>query len=149
MAQARDRGVTLLELLVALVVTATLAALALPGYRAQVQRAHRWEAVEALLAAAAAQERFHLQYGRYASGFADETEAGPGPALPLAATTAAGRYRLAVLEAGADRYRALARPVAGRGQDSDARCAEFAIEASGRRSARDALGRDSTADCWR
>lgn len=147
MAQARDRGVTLLELLVALVVAATLAALALPGYRAQVQRAHRLEAVEALLAAAAAQERFHLQHGRYAAGFADEADA--GPALPLAATTAGGRYRLVVRDAGTDRYRALARPVAGRGQDIDARCAEFEIEASGRRSSRDALGQDSTGDCWR
>lgn len=147
MAQARNRGLTLIELLVALVVAATLAAIALPGYRAQVLRAHRFEAMEALLSAAAAQERFHLAHGRYATWLSGE---GDGePTLAVAPVTPGGRYRLELREAGAGRYRAQARPVSGRGQDADTRCAVFEIEASGRRGARDAAGRDSTQECWR
>ena len=147
MAQARDRGLTLVELLVTLVVAATLAAIAVPSYRAQLLRAHRFEAMEALLSAAAAQERFHLANGRYAAWLLGEGDG--GPTLAVAPVTAGGRYRLELHEAGADRYRAAARPVDGRGQDADARCAVFEIEASGRRGARDAAGRDSTTECWR
>jgi type IV pilus assembly protein PilE len=147
MAQARESGLTLVELLVALVVAAMLTAIALPTYRAQVLRAHRFEAMEALLSAAAAQERFHLAHGRYAAWLSGE---GDGePALAVASVTQGGRYRLELRAAGADRYRAEARPVDGRGQEADARCAVFEIESSGRRSARDAAGRDSTAECWR
>lgn len=149
MATARERGVTLLELLVALLVAATLASLALPGYRAQVLRAHRFEAMEALLALAAAQERFHLSRGRYAAWLADDAERGDEPALALTVATPGGRYALAIADAGADAFRAVARPRPGRGQDRDARCAEFWIEASGRRSARDAAGGDTTQECWR
>lgn len=136
-----------MELLVALVVAATLAAIALPTYRAQVLRAHRFEAMAALLTAAAAQERFHLVHGRYATRLAGE---GDGePALTVAPVTPGGRYRLELRDAGTDRYRALAQPVSGRGQEQDARCAVFEIEADGRRSARNAAGADSTAECWR
>ena len=150
MATARERGVTLLELLVGLVVGATLAALALPSYRQQLLRAYRFEAMEALLAASTAQERFHLGHGRYAAWLGDDASAPPGePALPLASTSRGGRYRLELAEAGATGFRALARPVAGRGQDADAACAVFEIAASGRRSARDAAGRDATRECWR
>ncbi len=147
MAQARDRGLTLIELLVALVIAATLAAMGLPAYRAQVLRAHRFEAMEALLAPAAAQERFHLAQGRYAAWLSGQGDGEPALAVPP--TTPGGRYRLELRDAGADRYRALARPVSGRGQDSDARCAVFEIESTGRRSAHDAGGRDSTQECWR
>ena len=147
MAQARDRGLTLVELLVALVVAATLAAIALPTYRAQVLRAHRFDAMEALLSAAAAQERFHLAQGRYAAWLSGEGDG--GPTLAVAPVTPGGRYRLELRDAGADRYRAQARPVSGRGQESDTRCAVFEIESSGRRSAQDAAGRDSTTECWR
>ncbi len=140
---------TLLELLVAVAVAGLLAGLALPGYRAQVMRAHRFEAMGALLAVAEAQERHHLAEGRYAAWLADDAGRGDAPALALPARTTGGRYVLSITEATPGRFRAVARPLAGRGQDRDARCAEFAIEATGRRSARDSEGRDTTPDCWR
>jgi type IV pilus assembly protein PilE len=144
-APRKSRGLTLIELMVALVIAATLAALAVPGFRAQLLRAHRIEAMEALLTLASAQERFHLDHGRYATRLATTDE----PGLALAATTATARYRLSIREADGVSYTALAQPAAGRGQEADARCAEFEITASGRRSARDAAGRDSSAECWR
>ena len=63
-------GVTFVELLVVLAIIGVLASLAWPSYRQYVVRAHRSEAIEALLATAAEQERFLIHFGRYAEGFA-------------------------------------------------------------------------------
>jgi len=138
-------GLTLVEIMIALVIAATLAAIAVPGFRAQLLRAQRLEAMEALLALASAQERFHLDHGRYAATLATAGE----PGLAVAATSASARYRLTIRAADAVAYTALAQPRAGGGQEADTRCAEFEITASGRRSARDAAGRDTTRECWR
>ncbi len=130
----RGRGVTLLELLVVLALVGVLAALAYPSYRGYLARAHRMEAIEALLTVAAAQERFHLQHGRYADGF--EPEVVPG--LALAPVTSGGRYALRLEGAPPGGFAALASP-----------CSQLALDGTGRRWALDGAGRDSTTDCWR
>lgn len=48
----RRRGFTLLELVVALAIAAIIAAFALPGYHAQIARAHRTDAIAAIYRAA-------------------------------------------------------------------------------------------------
>lgn len=58
-------GFTLLELVTALAIVAVLLALAVPGYQHYLQRAERAEALRALLAAAACQERVRAQGGYY------------------------------------------------------------------------------------
>lgn len=146
MAPARHRrGVTLLELLVTLALVGLLAGLAYPSYRGHLVRAHRIEAIEALLAIAAAQERFHLQHGHYAEGF----EPTVTPGLPLPPVTGGARYELRVSTAPPSRYAARASPRPGSGQDQDGRCREFGLDDSGRRWAADSLGQDSTEACWR
>ena len=144
-AAGRGRGVTLLELLAVLALVAVLAALAYPSYRGHLLRAYRMEAIEALLTVAAAQERFHLQYGRYADGF--EPEVVPG--LALDPVTTGGRYTLRLQEDPPGVFAALASPREGSGQEGDARCSQFALDGAGRRWALDGAGRDSTIDCWR
>jgi len=137
--------VTLLELLVTLALVGILAGLAYPSYRGYLLRAHRIEAVEALLAIAAAQERFHLQHGRYAEGF--EPEVTPGLLVPP--LTSGARYLLHVSTPAPARFAARALPRAGSGQERDLRCSEFGLDDSGRRWAADGLGRDTTEACWR
>lgn len=139
------RGVTLLELLVVLALVGLLAAMAYPSYRGSLLRAHRTEAVESLLTLAAAQERFNLQHGHYAGGF--EPEVAPG--LVLAPLSAGGRYELVIAEGMPGHYSARASPRRGSGQENDERCREFGLDATGRRWATDAGGRDSTGQCWR
>ena len=143
-AAGRHRGVTLLELLVAVTLVGLLSGIAYPSYRAQVLRAHRLEAIEALLAVAAAQERFHVAHGRYAERFA----AGEEPGLRLPAITAGGRYELALSVPDPSDFVAAARPRRGSGQEADQRCSEFSIRANGARSALDRRGTDSTTVCW-
>jgi type IV pilus assembly protein PilE len=148
MAPARHTaGLTLLELLVALALVGVLAALAYPSYRSALLRAHRVEAIDALLGLAAAQERFHFQHGRYA-GSVDEGAGMPGAALAIAAITAGGHYRLAVTASGPADFTATASVLEGSGQEGDTHCSRFSIRADGRRQAWDRWGQDTTRLCW-
>jgi type IV pilus assembly protein PilE len=64
----RIAGFTLIEVVIAVAVVAILLALAVPGYQRYLQRADRAEAVRALLAAAACQERVRAAGGYYDTG---------------------------------------------------------------------------------
>ena len=66
MAQAHPAaGFTLIELVIALAIVAITTSVAASSYRTYLRRGHRSEAVQALLAAAVEQEKFHLANGRY------------------------------------------------------------------------------------
>jgi type IV pilus assembly protein PilE len=137
------RGITLLELLIALVVVSIIAALAVPAYQRQVMRINRTEATVALHALLAAQERFHLLHGTYAS---DVTSA-PPVGLGLQAVSEGRHYTLSVaLSADGQTYIATAEPTRESGQASDAECLAFSIDHRGRRAV---SGRGDTASCWR
>ena len=147
MSRARQRrGFSLIELMVAVGIAAVLAAAAIPSWRAHVRRVHRTEAIRALLALAAAQERHHLRHGRYASALGGTDDAA-AERLPVATTADGGRYRLAI-EAG-DELTFTARATASGGQAEDTQCAVLSIDETGERRAEDAAGRRSDSRCWR
>ncbi|MCS7101958.1 MAG: prepilin-type N-terminal cleavage/methylation domain-containing protein [Burkholderiaceae bacterium] len=64
---AAPRGFTLIELVVAMVVIAILAAVAIPIYAEYIRRGHRADARAALLLAAQWQERFRSENNAYAA----------------------------------------------------------------------------------
>ena len=139
-------GFTLIEILIALVITGITATLAVASYRGTLMRAARSEAIQALLTVAAEQEKFHLSHGTYSS----RLDAAPGdepPGLPVASQTPHRRYRLAIESADASGYLAVAQPKPRHVQD-DPQCMRMSIDESGRRRAEDAERRDSTASCW-
>lgn len=140
---ARTAGWTLIELLVALVIIAILATFALPAYRSHALRAHRVEAKSALLALAAAQERFYLHHDRYAAHA--ELAVAPPQGLGLAEMTRDGRYRLTIAVADAREFRAAAAATAD--QVADERCATFTIDAYGARTATSVAG-IAAPGCW-
>jgi type IV pilus assembly protein PilE len=145
MAKARPAaGFTLIELVIALAILAITTTIAVSSYRSYLRRGHRSEAVQALLAAAAEQEKFHLANGRYG----DRLDAAAGqepPGLPVASRTPGGHYALAIPIATAAEYRAVATAT---GNGGDPACSSLSIDESGRRSASDAQGADTTARCW-
>ncbi|MCA3216992.1 MAG: prepilin-type N-terminal cleavage/methylation domain-containing protein [Burkholderiales bacterium] len=67
----RQRGFTLIELIVVMVIIAILAAVAIPNYTEYVQRGRRQEAKAALLQIAQWQERLRTQTNSYAMDTTD------------------------------------------------------------------------------
>ncbi len=132
------RGVTLIELLLAMAVLAILLALAWPSYGELVRKSRRLDAVTALYQIQLAQERYHAAHYRYAESLSeigwshDETD------------SAEGHYRLRLAPVADARrvYRALAQPRPGSDQARDA-CGVFALTQDG---PDPALPADSA--CW-
>ncbi|MGE0030890.1 MAG: type IV pilin protein [Steroidobacteraceae bacterium] len=145
MAQTRPTaGFTLIEVAIALAVVAITTTFAIASYRGHLLRAYRVEAVQALLAAAAEQEKFHLAHGQYGDRL-DAVAGSDPPGLPVASRTLRGRYRLVVEAADASAFRIVA--LASNERD-DPLCPRMFIDESGRRGASDAAGRDSAPKCW-
>jgi type IV pilus assembly protein PilE len=117
------RGFSLIELMIALVIVAILAAIAIPSYRNYVLRVNRNDATAALLKIAAAQEKFYLQNNTYTNNLDDPPPAGLG--IP---TTENGYYTLAVTVGDPTRdFLATATVDAGGPQAADGACATFTI----------------------
>jgi type IV pilus assembly protein PilE len=129
----KQRGMTLIELMIVVAIVAILASIALPAYGRYVMRAKRTDATSALLQIAAAQERFYLQNNTYAGDPADLGITGTPDNL----------YALTIAGAGAAGYTATATAQGSQAADTD--CATFSINQLGQRTA---TGADSDV-CWR
>ena len=66
----RSKGMTLIELMIAVAVVGILATIAYPSYQNQVRRSNRADAITALTAMANAQERSYLANNMYATNTA-------------------------------------------------------------------------------
>ena len=64
----RQRGITLVELMIVIAVVAILASLAVPSYRDYVLRTKRTEGMNAMLSLASCQERAYIKLNRYDLG---------------------------------------------------------------------------------
>lgn len=141
------RGVTLIELMIAMVIMGVLAAIAVPSYGSYVLRSNRTEGTAALLQVRIAQEKFFLQNNRYATNA--ELPAAPPNGLGVAATTQNGFYTLAVTipdpapGAGAISFR-VAAAAAGR-QTKDTSCTGFTLNDQGARGS----SPGAVATCWK
>lgn len=142
-----QRGVTLIELIVVMIIVGILAAVAIPTYRQYVMRSQRSDAKDALLALATQQERYYLQCNTYATAIAAATNCGAGE-LQGAAVSKNGWYGLAIDAADATSYTVTATAVAGENQFQDTACRSFSVTDRGIRTALDDGGGDNTATCW-
>lgn len=129
---ARPDGFSFLELVIVLAVMAVLITLAVPSYRAYIQRAERAEAIRLVLDVAACQERV-----RAGSGFYDTTQClGPG---------VSDKYTFRIEPAGdlkATRFTIVADPDNG----AENRCGSLSLDQTG---ARGISGeKESLFQCW-
>lgn len=147
---ARQRGVTLIELITVMVVIAILASIAIPSYRSYLLRAQRSDATRTLLRIQAAQEKFFAQNNRYA----DQLSAASPDGLGIAAVSDNGFFDITLTPpdgaaAIGDGYRATATPHPGSGQADDTRCRSFTVDHNLHKTALDGAGVDVTRECWR
>ncbi len=67
MASQKNRGFTLIELMIVVAIVAIIAAIAYPNYTNHVLRTRRTDGKEFLMRIAAAQERYYTNFNRYAT----------------------------------------------------------------------------------
>ena len=114
-----NRGFTLIEAMVVVVIIAIMASIGIPSYRQYMMRAQRADGTGALLRMASAQEKFYLQNNRYAG--AGEMAPAPPGGLGIPGTEH-GYYNLAVAPAA---WRRRVRPWS---ENQSARCGVNCIE---------------------
>lgn len=138
---SRNKGITLIELMVVVAIVAVLGTIAVSSYRSYLLRTNRTEAKMALLRVQAAQEKFFLQQRRYASNA--ELDDAPPDGLGVDPTTP-GQFYTISLDDVDENVEYLARATAINGQAEDtAACQVLTINERGQRSPAEDSG------CWR
>lgn len=147
-AEHRDRGFTLVELMVAMVILATLAAIAIPSYSIYVLKSHRTEAKSALLDLASLEERYFSTANTYSSTPTDLGYNAAGTPFPVGS----GWYIITTLTVtpavapgplapgGTPATYSITATAVGQ-QAKDTECATFSINSAGQQTA-------TSADCW-
>lgn len=145
----KQKGFTLIEVMIVVVIVAILAAVAIPSYQDSVRKTRRADAKEALTRIAALQERYFFTKNDY----------GTAALLGVGNTSTEGYYTINIYttpgadtaggECGADPcYRIVANPVATGPQAADTKCALFTLNHVGQKTAQDASDADTTDECW-
>jgi len=135
----RQKGFTLIELMIAVVVLAILTAVAYPSFMQSVRKGNRGDASSALTRAASAQERFFATNGTYTTVVTDLGFAAGG-------LTEHGHYTL-TMAAGptgiGSSYVLTATAKAGTMQAQDAGCTVLSIDSLGVQ-----LPNPALSECW-
>jgi type IV pilus assembly protein PilE len=153
--RGRNRGFTLIELMVVVVIATILLGIAVPSYMSQIRKSRRTDAKTALLELAGREERYLSTNGSIYSALpADMGYTAFGVANPIGG----GYYFLqapVVCNVGpcagglpAPSFTITALPVPGQSQAQDAACASFTVDSTGRQSALDGGGANNTTVCW-
>lgn len=149
--RTRQRGLTLVELMVVVAVMAVIAAVAYPLYTNQVQKSRRADAKIALETIAMAQERFYTINGRFSDDYTElytgTLAAGAGLAWPCTDTdtcsTAKGYYVVDIRHVTDDQDFEVEATKSGI-QAGDDDCAEFTLNQLGVKTATDG----GSTSCW-
>lgn len=138
----KNRGITFIELIIALAILAILLSIAYPLYDQQAQRARRADAQTALQLIALAQERYYTNQGAYS----EQLSTLDLPTILQNGESENGYYALAISDNDNDQtFNATATAVGGQINDSD--CQIFSVNQLGAKSALDSDNIVNT-NCW-
>jgi len=127
----RRQGFTLIEIMIAVVIVAILAAIALPSFLDAVRKSRRADAFTAISAIQQAQERWRGNRAAYADALLNTAVAPAVNGLGLAVQSASGFYDLSLSNVTASGYEAVATAVAGKSQGQDGTCKVLAVRVAG------------------
>jgi len=157
-----QRGFTLIEMMVALVVAAVLAAIALPTYQSVIRKARRSDAIAEVARIQQAQEHFRASRASYSAELgssADGLRITPATGAVSSYDSPGGHYAISVADASATGYTvtARARPASSQSDDAPCQCLRLSwSNATGRYSAASmdeggcgAFGAADAKACWR
>lgn len=139
--QPTNRGFTLAELAIAVVIVGILAAIALPNFTDYVRKSRRADAFDAMAHVQQEQERYRSNSATYASSFTE---------LGVASLSQSGYYKLTLSESSSLGYTLSVAPADGSKQAQDKDCASFKLvvyKASSRRTALNGAGSDTSTAC--
>lgn len=135
----KQRGFTLIEVMIVVVIIGILASIAYPSYQEYVWRANRAEGQAFLQDVSARQERYFSQNNSYVTKDADIADLG----LSSSASSETGKYTLTVAVVSGDSGYTLT----GNNQFNDPQCGNLTLTARG------VKGRTGTVksvnECWR
>lgn len=132
------RGFTLIEMLVAIVIVAILAAIALPTFTESVRKGRRADAVALLTGLQLAQERFRANNPAYATALTQL------PGAPVSTE----HYQAAIVSADASGYTLKATARSGSPQNDDAACKQMSLQMTTGGNVVYAGVADSATPCW-
>ncbi len=147
-AARRSPGFSLIELMVAVAITAILVSVAVATYQTQVQKSRRTEARSALLDLATREERYFSTNNLYSTlpadmGYASFVPVGSGYYNVTVAITAANPATVPPTQAG---YLITATSTGI--QVADTSCQTFTVDQTGTQVAKNTGGVVTTATCW-
>ena len=140
--QVKQKGLTLVELMVVVAVMAVIASIAYPLYTNQVQKTRRADAKVALHEIALAQERYFTVNGEYAASLSS-LQVSTGI---QGGSSDKGYYTITLTRSGTDneQFTVRADTSSSGAQSGDTDCARFQIDQTGAQTATDGSG----TNCW-
>ena len=137
----RQGGMTLIELMIAVVIVGILTMIAYPNYTSHVVKSRRGQATACLQEASQFMERFYTTNLRY-----DQTAGGTAVSLPVTSCIQDmdGRYVISIGSVNANSFVLRATPQ-GAQASSDTQCGTLTLSQSG---ARTVSGTGTTGTCW-
>ena len=131
----RNKGFTLLELMIVVAIIGILAAVGYPAYTSAVKKGSRADAIDSLMLLTSRMEEYYMVNDSYAGA----TIASDGSGTVGSNQTSDGLYTLSISSATAFGYLVTATPVS-----ADAECATLSLNNLGQKSATGT----SAAGCW-
>ncbi len=133
----RQRGFTLIELMIVCAIVAILAAIAYPSYINAMQKGRRTDAKSALVGAAGQMERYFTERSTYATA-----TLGTGAGAVYPSTSQNGYYTITISAAGASSYTLRAAPAGIQASDA---CGAYTYTDQG---VKGVTGSLTVVDCW-